>query len=223
MKKQTVRILALFLTVLIALSGCGYLPTDNTNQQTDATAESEVFQTEAIPEERPSEQDSKPDLWIMYGTDTQTGYPPISFFKHIVEQFTLEYPDVNILLESIPQDEESLQRLRTQITEGNIPDVIVMSRNSTLITDPYQAMQNGLFMDISEYYDADTELAEEELHPAIMDAGVYDGHRYIIPYSYDFPVAYVDVRQFESLGGSLDMFDGGIMKLYENLFATGNP
>lgn len=223
MRKQPARFLALLLAILIVLSGCGYLPTDNTYQQTDATAESEVFQTEVIPEEDPSEQDSKPDLWIMYGTDTKTGYPPVSHFKHVVDQFTLEYPDVNILLESIPQDEESLQRLRTQITEGNIPDVMVMSRNSTLITDPYQAMQNGLFMDISEYYDADTELAEEELHPAIMDAGVYDGHRYIIPYSYDFPVAYVDVRQFESLGGSLDMFDGGIMKLYENLFATGNP
>ena len=223
MRKQPVRFPALLLALMIALSGCGYLPTDNINQQTEATAESNAFQADAAPEDLPSEMDGKPELWIVYGADSQTGYPPVSRFEHIVEQFALEYPDVNIRLESVPQDEESLQRLRLQIEEGNIPDVIVMSRNSALITDPYQAMQNGLFMDISEYYDADTELAKEELNPTIMDAGLYDGCRYIFPYSYDFPVAYVDVAQFESLGGSLDMFDSGIMQLYENLFATENP
>ena len=219
MKKQITKLLALLLVVLMALSGCASAPADSI---ADTTAGYEIDKTEVLPEETTGVEEERDELWIMYGTDSRTGFPPTKYWESIVEQYSLTHPDVEVRLEAVPKDEMELQRLRTQIMAGKGPDVYLMSRNDTLISDPYQAMQNGLFVDISEYYDADTSLNKEELNKTIMDAGVYDGNRYIIPYSYDIPVAYVDTAQFEEQGGSLDMFDGGIIQLYENLAATEN-
>ena len=82
-------------------------------------------------------------------------------------------------------------------------------------------MQNGLFVDISEYYDADPTLEKEELNETIMEAGVYDGKRYILPFYYDMPIAYIDVAQFEDQGGSMEWFDDGVMNLYSEKLETG--
>ena len=221
MKKQSIRFLALFLAVLMVLSGCTAAPADGTTQPTDVTAEKEVNQTDAIPEETTSTQDESNELWIVWGKDKRSGWPAISTLELMTEEFAEEHPDVSLRLEMIPTDEEALQRLRIQIMAGKGPDVILMPRNSTLISDPYQSMQNGLFMDISEYYDADTSFRKEDLNETIMEAGVYDGKRYIIPFYYDIPIAYIDVAQFEDQGGRMDWFDDGVMNLYSEKLETG--
>ena len=223
MKKQSIRLLALLLAMLMVLSGCAAAPADGTTQKADPVIGQESNQTEVIPEETTISEEEKEELWVVYGTDVWTGFPQTKYWEFIVEQYSLTHPDVEVRLEAVPKDEMELQRLRTQIMAGKGPDLYLMCRNDTLFADPYQSMQNGLFADLSEYYDADTSLNKEELNQAIMDAGVYDGNRYIIPYSYDIPIAYVDTAQFEALGGSMDMFDGGIVQLYEDLVATGNP
>ena len=221
MKKQSIRFLALFLAVLIVLSGCTAAPADGTTQPADATAEKEVNQTDAIPEESTAPQDDSNELWGVCGKDKRSGWPAIGTIESITEEFAKEHPDVSLRLEMNPKDEETFQRLRIQIMAGRGPDVILMPRNSTLISDPYQSMHNGLFMDISEYYDADTSFRKEDLNETIMEAGVYDGKRYIIPFYYDIPIAYIDVAQFEDQGGSMDWFDDGVMNLYSDCLNTG--
>ena len=220
MKKQSIRFLALFLAVLMVLSGCA-APADGTTQPADATAEKEVNQTEAIPEETTAPQDADNELWIMWGRDKRSGWPAIGTIESITEEFAKEHPDVSLRLETIPTDEEALQHLRVQIIAGDGPDVILMPRNAELISDPYQSMQNGLFMDISEYYDADTSFRKEDLNETIMEAGVLNGKRYILPFYYDMPIAYIDVAQFEDQGGSMDWFDDGVMNLYSDCLNTG--
>lgn len=156
----------------------------------------------------------------------------------MIDRFREHYPNVEIILEVLPngnkmvgEDYETardaaLKRLRTSIMGGKGPDVYLLPSTTTtyemLFEDVNLAMRNYLFADISEYYDADTELEKDELLSSVMDAGVVDGARYILPLRYDMPVAYVDVAQFEAMGGSLDMFDGGIMELYKDLLTTGN-
>ena len=221
MKKQSIRFLALFLAVLIVLSGCTAAPADGTTQPADATAEKEVSQTDAIPEESTAPQDDSNELWVVCGKDKRSGWPSIRELELMTEEFAKEHPDVSLRLEMIPKDEETFQRLRIQIMAGRGPDVILMPRNEELISDPYQSMHNGLFMDISEYYDADTSFRKEDLNETIMEAGVYDGKRYIIPFYYDIPIAYIDVAQFEGQGGSMDWFDDGVMNLYSEKLDAG--
>ena len=215
------RFVALLLAVFMALSGCAFAPTDSTTQQTDTTAEKEVNQTETLLEETTAVEEEKEELWVMWGKDKRSGWPSILEFELLVEAFAEEHPDVALRLEMIPTDAESLQHLRAQIMAGDGPDVILMPRNAELISDPYQSMQNGLFMDISEYYDADTSFRKEDLTETIMEAGVYDGKRYIIPFYYDIPIAYIDVAQFENQGGSMDWFDDGVMNLYSEKLDAG--
>ena len=158
--------------------------------------------------------------------------------RSIIKLFKEQNPNVEFELELLPNGnkvvdadyEEArtaiLQRLRSAIMARKGPDIYLLPSTTTtyemLFEDVNLAMRNGLFEDISEYYDGDTELRTEELISGVMDAGVLDGRRYILPLRYEMPVAYVDVSQFKALGGSLDMFDGGIMELYKDLLATGN-
>ena len=221
MKKQIIRFLALFLAVLIVLSGCTAAPADGTTQKADPVIGQESNQTEVIPEETTSTQDESNELWIVWGKDKRSGWPAISTLELMTEEFAKEHPNVSLRLEMIPKDEEALQRLRIQILAGKGPDVILMPRNAELISDPYQSMQNGLFVDISEYYDADPTLEKEELNETIMEAGVYDGKRYILPFYYDMPIAYIDVAQFEDQGGSMDWFDDGVMNLHSEKLDAG--
>lgn len=218
MKKQTVRILSLFLALLMVLSGCAAGPADSMAQQTDATA---INQTDANPEETTAPQDISNELWIMWGRNKSSGWPAIGTIESITEEFAKEHPDVSLRLEMIPTDEESLQRLRVQLMAGKGPDVVLMTRGLELFPDPYQSMRNGLFMDISEYYDADTSFRKEDLNETIMEAGVLNGKRYILPFYYDMPIAYIDVAQFEDQGGSMDWFDDGVMNLYSDCLNTG--
>ena len=161
------------------------------------------------------------ELWVMVGFFWKINNNGV--LSKAVEQFEKEHPGVTVRCEKPPKDEETLRQLQTQIMAGNGPDVyLFFDATSSLFPDPYLAMKNGLFEDISEYYDADAGLDKDALHAAVMDAGKIRNKRYILPFRFDFPVAYVDVAQFEARGGSLEMFDDGILSLYEQILATGN-
>ena len=136
------------------------------------------------------------------------------------------HENVKFVIEKIPYEGSErtnvLERLRAELMSGKGPDILLLPGNclmlgrqgelkESLILDVNQAMRNGLFADISEYYDADTELGKESLNTTVMDAGVVDGARYVLPLRYDFPVAYVSTERFEKTGLSRDIFDGGIL------------
>lgn len=144
-----------------------------------------------------------------------------------VNDYSRTHPNVEIEVEEIPSGagrEELLQRLRTEIMMGEGPDMILLPSSPTryymlseyvepLFVDVQQAMRNGLFQNIGTYYDADTELNKEELNSAVMDAGIYDGARYVLPVSYDMPVAYVAKEAFAQSGVPQDIFTYGATDL----------
>lgn len=147
------------------------------------------------------------------------------WFSEVLNHFQELYPDVAITLEAVPEDEEALKRLQTEIMAGKGPDVYLlnMAGFNILFPDAEQAMYNGMFADIGEFYDADEALGKDALNKTVMDGGVIEDRRYLLPLLYDIPVAYVDIEQFEALGGSLDMFDGGIMELFNDVLASNVP
>ena len=220
MKKQSIRFLALLLAMLMVLSGCAAAPADGTTPKADPVIGQESNQTEVIPEETTISEEEKEELWVMYDD-------PLWFVPYLIdplcETFSQAYPDVAVRVERVPEEETALQQLRVQIMAGKGPDVYIISKGASLFADPYLDMANGLFEDISSYYDADEELKKEELKTTIIDAGVYEGRRYILPFFYDMPIAYVDIDQFTADGGSLDMFENGGIELIRDVLTTGNP
>ena len=113
--------------------------------------------------------------------------------RSIIKLFKEQNPNVEFELELLPNGnkvvdadyEEArtaiLQRLRSAIMARKGPDIYLLPSTTTtyemLFEDVNLAMRNGLFEDISEYYDGDTELRTEELISGVMDAGVLDGRR----------------------------------------------
>ena len=114
------------------------------------------------------------------------------------------------------------------------PDMILLPSSPTqyydlseyvepLFADVRQAMGNGLFLDIGTYYDADSELDKEALNQTVMDAGIYEGARYVLPLSYNMPVAYVAKEAFAQSGVPQDIFTYGAADLMNAVAQMEDP
>ena len=160
------------------------------------------------------------------------------FYRQItlwIEEFEAAH-NVTVTLEVLPLDEGSrqpmVQKIRTEIMAGKGPDILLVpavgsdiarvNGRTYLIEDVPLAMRKGLFYDISEFYDADTDLKTEQLQPAVMEAGVMDGARYVLPLRYDIPVFFVETDQFEKTGLSRELFDKNLFELMDCVIAMGN-
>lgn len=167
------------------------------------------------------------ELWVV--TERTWRYRMNDQAERIIEQFKEMYPNVTVKLDILPTDDEErevyLTKLRTQIMAGAGPDVYLMptysyvpeSTNANanlkkvelLFQNVEASMYNGLFYDISDYYDADESLEKEELNTSVMDGGVLDGARYILPLRYNIGVYLVDPENFEALGCDASVFEQG--------------
>lgn len=144
----------------------------------------------------------------------------------VAQSFQQAHPDVPLLIEYVPRDAQErelyLEQVRTKIMAGQGPDVFWLNKYSEVFSDVEQSMHNGLFLDISAYYDQDTALEKDGFAQSIMEAGVVDGKRYILPLYYNFPVLYVDTQQLASAGISLDTLGKGLAGLAEVIQKLGN-
>ena len=138
--------------------------------------------------------------------------------NEIAKAFMDAHPDVTVQLDILPVDADQrelyLYQLRTEILSGGGPDVYLLPTGNTLYRDvnygrvmQYEieplfpdvqlAMVNGLFTDVSAYYDQDSALHTEALNAAMMDAGVLDGRRYVLPIRYNLPVLLANPEAIE--------------------------
>lgn len=138
--------------------------------------------------------------------------------NEIAKAFMDAHPDMTVQLDILPVDADQrelyLYQLRTEILSGGGPDVYLLPTGSTLYRDvnygrvmEYEieplfpdvqlAMVNGLFTDVSAYYDQDSALHTEALNAAVMDAGVLDGRRYVLPIRYNLPVLLANPEAIE--------------------------
>ena len=128
----------------------------------------------------------------------------------LAEKYSTEHENVNIEIEVVPfgKDEGDrdtfIDQLRVEIMAGKGPDVFLLPTtrftNEVVFNDLELSMQNGIFREISAYYDADEELHKEELNQTVMDAGTYGEARYILPLRYNFPVLAVNQENMKNYG-----------------------
>ena len=130
--------------------------------------------------------------------------------EEIAEKYSAEHENVTIEIEVLPFGKDDgdrdafIEQMRVAIMAGKGPDVYLfptsLAGNEMLFNDLKLNMQNGIFREISAYYDADEELHKEELNTVVMDAGTYGEARYILPLRYDFPVLAVNQENMQSYG-----------------------
>ncbi len=194
--KTRKKIVMLVLVFSFLLSACSAARGEYTNEITEPPQTSNVESTEA-----------QEVFWIL---TTETVRDKMNYqIQDAVKLLQKSHPDLKIEVEYLPsgQSEEldiRLQQLRTDILAGKGPDVYVLPSSSSQelpFLNVQQTICNGHFLDISSYYDADTELGKEALNSTIMDAGVWEGGRYVLPLRYDMGVYVVDTDRFEQQTG----------------------
>ena len=164
-------------------------------------------------------------LWVQIGIPKGAG-GNTRLVERVIEKFQQAHPDVPLRVEYLPAYTEErelyLEQLRTKIMAGRGPDVYLMFPHFSVFADVEQSMHNGLFLDISPYYEADTALPKDGFAQGVKDGGVVDGARYILPLYYNFPVLYVDTQKLTSAGISLDTLGNGLSGLAEVIRKLGD-
>ncbi len=210
MKEKILHTVAIFTVIAGMLSACGISGTEftgesgNTQGSTPASVTEEDVNSGFVPE----------DVFWIVTEETITG--DMSYQIPVaVRALQEKYPDLEVRIDYLKNDnsqetEMFLQQIRTDIITGNGPDVYILSTGhyyDTLFNDVNQTMRNGHFLDIGCYYDSDSELGKEALNPAIMDAGIWEGVRYVLPLRYDMSVYMVDTDRIAQTGKDLNWFE----------------
>ncbi len=206
MKRIAISLLVVLITVMFLLSSCTN-DTDSQEQTLWIVAEAQY-----MPE-------------MTDNTDWQ--------IQKVVSSFQQAHKDVTITLEFLPSEKEKpeersvrLEQLRTEILAGGGADLYLIPidhrTESPLFLDVQQAMRNGVFVDISSYYDADDALGKEDLITEVMDGGVMDGARYVLPISYNYAALLTEQSVMEAAGLDLEAAASDVFALYGALAATGD-
>lgn len=165
-----------------------------------------------------------------------------SNIRFLIDQFENRYHNISIkldILPSMPEDRSSyITTLRQQIENGTGPDVFLLPTSEMLILDTPKeftyrtidplftnmevAMRHEFFLDISKFYDSDIELKKEELVKSVMNAGVVEGARYVLPLRFELPVIYAFPEELEKIGIESSILDNSIFDLMDYALTQKN-
>lgn len=120
------------------------------------------------------------------------------------------YPDVEVELveplelngsykSSVPI-QETYEQLSAQIMAGEGPDVLLVDDD---YMDVEKLVRQGVFADMDPFFLAD-HFDWEPYNQGVMDAGVWNGKRFVIPLAYDFPLLFTTKAALEETGFDVD-------------------
>lgn len=161
--------------------------------------------------------------------------------ERLIEEYGAGHENVTVEIEYLPESGEEretrMEQLRTEILAGRGPDIYLMSPYEWkqtgyntyatvlvkgLFPNVEQSMHNGLFYDVSSFYDADGELNTQELAAGVMDAGVVNGARYMLPLRYTYPVIYANKEVLEESGADLETMKSDLNGFINELVEHGD-
>lgn len=222
MKNGCFRIISLIILLVLIITGC----TVDNNHGAGKSADTAVRENEDSIVLRVLVEKGRKNVDIFYQQ-----------VQNVAGQFEEEHANVRIVVEELPEDVESrtsaLEMYRVEMLAGKGPDVLLLPSQAQtdtsyknmleqLIPDINAAMRNGLFEDISAYYDADDGLDKESLHQAVMNAGVVDGARYVLPLKFSFPAVFYNEERLTEAGLSEEVLAGGVVELMDAITQLGD-
>lgn len=142
--------------------------------------------------------------------------------------------EINRLSDDPEERRIQLDQLRVEILAGKGPDLYLLPTEvqytvdgmhllEPLFPDINQTMENGLFADISAYYNTDTDLNTAALNFTVMDAATIEEKRFALPLRYDYPVLYVNNNLVQKQNIPENAFAGNAEDLYTALSKQTTP
>jgi len=159
--KKVVSVL-LSLLMLLSLSACAVQPGED--------------YAEFVPPE-------ETDTLVVYGSFAYS-----HFINNAITLFKREYPNVEVEYRCDDNWMEDVfnTSLQSELAAGEGPDIMIDSE-STLFTDlhTYKAMENHVYADLTPFFAWDDEIDLADYNEAVMNSGMYMGHRYMVPLIFD--------------------------------------
>ena len=130
-----------------------------------------------------------------------------------VTQFNQLHPDNPVTAEKIFVDgssenqDNAYTKMLTEVMAGEGPDLFFLEQG---IMDIEKMVRRGVFADMEPYFEADN-FDWSGYNQAVMDAGVWDGQRLVIPLEYQLPILYTSQGALDETGFSAEncaTFDG---------------
>ena len=122
------------------------------------------------------------------------------------ELFRGKYPEVEVELilsgpdDTTEMDDERYQQMAAQVMAGEGPDVFIIN---SYFMDVEKLVRQGVFADMEPFFEADN-FDWEPYNQAVMDGGVWNGKRFVIPLGYKFPVLFTTRSVLEETGFDVD-------------------
>ena len=136
----------------------------------------------------------------IYYTDADPAYT--SLLDAAVIQYNAQHPDQPLTAEKIFTEgsdivqEQENQQMLTEVMAGEGPDLILFVDDTM---DVEKMARRGVFADMEPYFEADA-FDWSGYNEAVMNGGVWDGHRLVIPLEYQIPVWYSSKSALEESG-----------------------
>lgn len=186
MKKKLALLLAALLPLLALVPGC------QTENEESAPSSSQTAQEDASQEE---EQDAV--TLCIEQSFKQDASDVISFL--LAQGDTPQY-QLEILPTEEARRETELTRLRTEIMAGEGPDAFVLSTYMPGVLDPLEtlfpnvekSMASHLFLALEDMVQESELIHLEHCNQAVMDAGVNEDGRFVLPLLYHFSGVVLD-------------------------------
>jgi len=83
---------------------------------------------------------------------------------------------------------EYTKKLAADIMSGKGPDLISLDVGTFKYSNVYKMMSTGVFADLNEFFDNDSDLNIEDFNKTVFNAGVFKDKRYIVPLEYSIPI-----------------------------------
>jgi multiple sugar transport system substrate-binding protein len=104
------------------------------------------------------------------------------FMTKATKQFNDQYPDHTLDIEYFDNKDECRKRLNTELLSGKGPDFVLF--DTYTFNSIYKALKSGVFCDLNPFIEADESFDMGNYNKTVMDCGIFDGKRYMIPLEY---------------------------------------
>jgi len=108
--------------------------------------------------------------------------PELGSYTDALSIFREKYPNCTIDIEDFASTTELSNNLTTELLAGEGPDVILFRHY--MFKSINKVVKSGVFYDINKLIEKDKEFNLNDYNAKVMEAGVFDGKRYVIPLSY---------------------------------------
>ena len=147
----------------------------------------------------------------------------VKYLDAAVTQYNQLHPDNPVTADkyfadsSSESNDEATQQMLTEVMAGSGPDLIFFDVGNM---DIEKMVRRGVFADLEPYFEADN-FDWSGYNQAVMDAGVWDGQRLVIPLQYNFPMLYTSQTALDETGFSIENCDtfGGLLDEIEAMQA----